>query len=116
MNHTPQFSIGQEVVTPRHGTGVVKWVYPAPRPRIRNRYSVIVRRLRQPLMLDEIQLKLPAPDTPAPEVCCRDCGQNPKALVRSSILCPVINQYRKVEQPRICKHFTPRQSAEGGNP
>jgi len=114
MNHAPQYAIGQEVVTPRHGAGVIKWIYPTVFPKkVRNQYSVIVKGRREALLLSEKQLQPRPCGAPDPEVRCRDCNHNSKVMVRTSILCPVMNKYRKVDEPRLCKNFTPRQPTEG---
>ncbi len=112
MNHAPQYAIGQEVVTPRHGAGVIKWVYPAPKVRARNRYSVAVLGRREALLLDEVELQPQQAGTSEPGVRCLDCSQN-KSGRFSTFLCPTVNKYRKVQQPRQCAQFTPRPPTEG---
>ena len=112
MNPTPRFAIGQDVVTPKHGSGVVKWVYPAHRARARTRYSIAVRGRNSGLVLDEQEIA-PKPAR-GPEVQCRDCGNHCGFVVKSSIRCFVSRQYRLVDKLRVCKYFTPLQPAQGG--
>ena len=112
MTPAPRFSIGQDVITPRHGSGVVRWVYPAHRPRARTRYSIAVRGRSTGLVLDEQEIAL----KPArgPEVQCRDCGNHCGFVVKRSVRCFVSRQYRMVDKPRVCKYHTPLQPAQGG--
>jgi len=116
MNPPPQFTVGQEVVTPKNGSGVVKWVYPAPpqkkRTRYHTRYAVAVRGRSNGLVLYEQEIK-PKP-AQGPEVQCRGCGNHCGFVVKQSIRCFVSRQYRMVDKLRICKFFSPLQPAQGG--
>ena len=114
MNHAPRFSIGQDVVTPRHGSGVVKWVYPAHRPRARTRYSIAVRGRSTGLVLDEQEIAPKIAGEPGPEVHCRDCVNHTGFVFRNSVRCFVSKQYRMVDKVRVCNYFTPLQPAQGG--
>ena len=118
MNTTPQFTIGQEVITPRHGSGVVKWVYPAPVRKIRKHYrpcyAVEVRGLSNALVLDEQQLKPKLPGVAGPEVQCSGCANHPGIVVKQSVRCQISGSYRIADKLRVCRFFTPLSSAQGG--
>ena len=114
MNHAPRFSIGQDVVTPKHGSGVVRWVYPAHRPKARTRYSIAVRGRSTGLVLDEQQIKPKVAGKTGPEVQCRDCRNHPGFVVKNSVRCLISGSYRMVDRPRVCRFFTSLQPNQGG--